>query len=302
MCSAASRGSGHPWARPAASDPAPHRRGHPPRRNAAGHPLGARDRSRHVARRATRCPTRTRAGSRRAAPARTGRSTASPDVEVRDRFDAVIDRARRAHRAAPPAPRPPDLRRVRERPLRTIVRNNLTHSAVGWARQTVRWMPIVPDHKNWTWVLDGLCTGLRATTRAATVHGVGRMAEHIRANADAWPAPLAHPHATLRPTDDQWSTRRRAVIRQCDAQSHNLYWPQAVCGRSCRTRRQPLDVAWGRGQPGLSASRIGATPRNSRCRISDGNSRESPTAARTENAIRPPTSRPASIPSFRSLR
>jgi hypothetical protein len=63
-------------------------------------------------------------------------------------------------------------------------------------------MPIVPDDKNWTWVLEELCPDCGFDARSVDV---SRMAEHIRANADAWPALLAHPHATLRPTDDQWS-------------------------------------------------------------------------------------------------
>jgi hypothetical protein len=63
-------------------------------------------------------------------------------------------------------------------------------------------MGIVPDDKNWTWVLEEVCTDCGYDARSVDV---GRMAEHIRGNADAWPALLAHLHATLRPADDQWS-------------------------------------------------------------------------------------------------
>jgi hypothetical protein len=63
-------------------------------------------------------------------------------------------------------------------------------------------MPIVPDDKNWTWVLDELCPDCGFDARAVDV---ARMAEYVRSNVEAWPALLAHPHATLRPTDDQWS-------------------------------------------------------------------------------------------------
>lgn len=63
-------------------------------------------------------------------------------------------------------------------------------------------MPIVPDDKNWTWVIEQLCTDCGYD--GSTVD-VSRMADHVRDNAARWPALLAHPHARLRPTDDQWS-------------------------------------------------------------------------------------------------
>jgi hypothetical protein len=63
-------------------------------------------------------------------------------------------------------------------------------------------MPIVPDDKNWTWVLERPC--LDCGFDAAQVD-VARMGDLVRANAAEWPALLAHEHARLRPTDDQWS-------------------------------------------------------------------------------------------------
>jgi hypothetical protein len=63
-------------------------------------------------------------------------------------------------------------------------------------------MPIVPDSKDWTWVLDEVCPacGFDAVTVDVT-----RLGEEVRANAAEWPALLAHPAARQRPTDDQWS-------------------------------------------------------------------------------------------------
>ena len=63
-------------------------------------------------------------------------------------------------------------------------------------------MPIVPDDKNWTWVLDETCPdcGYVATTVALAAIG-----ELLRANVEAWPALLEGEHVRLRPTDDQWS-------------------------------------------------------------------------------------------------
>ena len=63
-------------------------------------------------------------------------------------------------------------------------------------------MPIVPDDKNWTWVLERPCPdcGFDATTIE-----IDRMGDLIRANVERWPALLADEHVRLRPTGDQWS-------------------------------------------------------------------------------------------------
>jgi hypothetical protein len=63
-------------------------------------------------------------------------------------------------------------------------------------------MAIVPDEKDWTWVLDAACTecGFVAADVAATDVAAG-----LRANADAWRGLLAHPSAGVRPDDEHWS-------------------------------------------------------------------------------------------------
>ena len=63
-------------------------------------------------------------------------------------------------------------------------------------------MPIVPDDKNWTWVLETPCADCGFD--AADID-IADLADHIRANVEQWPPLLAHEHATLRPTGDQWS-------------------------------------------------------------------------------------------------
>lgn len=63
-------------------------------------------------------------------------------------------------------------------------------------------MPITPDDKNWTWVLDEVCPDCgfaAASIDRAAIAGL------LRNNVDAWPPLLARTDATLRPTDDQWS-------------------------------------------------------------------------------------------------
>ena len=82
-----------------------------------------------------------------------------------------------------------------------MVRKNLTRTLGGGAG-TVRGMPIVPDDKNWTWVIEAPCPdcGYDGSTVDVT-----RMAELVRQNVAAWAPVLVHPHVRLRPTDDQWS-------------------------------------------------------------------------------------------------
>lgn len=63
-------------------------------------------------------------------------------------------------------------------------------------------MPIVPDTKNWTWVLEAPCTdcGFDASRIA-----FGDVPGLVRENASAWPARLREPDARLRPDDATWS-------------------------------------------------------------------------------------------------
>ena len=63
-------------------------------------------------------------------------------------------------------------------------------------------MPIVPDHKNWTWVLERACPdcGFDATAFDAATTAVA-----IEANAAQWPALVDQPRAAERPNDHTWS-------------------------------------------------------------------------------------------------
>ena len=63
-------------------------------------------------------------------------------------------------------------------------------------------MPIVPDTKNWTWVIEQPCLDCGFDGRTTEITAI---ADLVRANAAAWPELLARPDAALRPTDDQWS-------------------------------------------------------------------------------------------------
>ena len=65
-------------------------------------------------------------------------------------------------------------------------------------------MPIVPDTKDWTWVLERRCPECGFEAAAVAPSAVGDL---VRANAAAWQEVLARParEVALRPSDDRWS-------------------------------------------------------------------------------------------------
>ena len=63
-------------------------------------------------------------------------------------------------------------------------------------------MPIRPDTKDWTWVLERRCEECGFDTRSFAREQVGDL---VRANAAAWRDLLARPQVRERPSDDRWS-------------------------------------------------------------------------------------------------
>lgn len=63
-------------------------------------------------------------------------------------------------------------------------------------------MPIIPDTKNWTWVLERPCGECGFDASGIDVPEV---AERLRANALSWPAVLRRADAASRPNDSTWS-------------------------------------------------------------------------------------------------
>jgi hypothetical protein len=63
-------------------------------------------------------------------------------------------------------------------------------------------MPIVPDTKDWTWVLERTCPECGFDVQTFPRENLGAM---IRENAERWGSLLAHPHVKTRPSDDVWS-------------------------------------------------------------------------------------------------
>jgi hypothetical protein len=63
-------------------------------------------------------------------------------------------------------------------------------------------MPITPDTKDWTWVLNKRCPQCAFDVRSFPREDVGDM---IRSNVQEWRELLAHPQVRTRPSDDRWS-------------------------------------------------------------------------------------------------
>ncbi len=64
-------------------------------------------------------------------------------------------------------------------------------------------MTIIPDSKDWTWVLERACPECGFDTRLVSREEISAM---IRANAAAWRAPLTAPGAADRTRSDRWSS------------------------------------------------------------------------------------------------
>ena len=63
-------------------------------------------------------------------------------------------------------------------------------------------MTIVPDAKDWTWVLRRPCPECGLDTSSFAREEIPAL---VLANADGWRAPLAAPDAARRPRPDKWS-------------------------------------------------------------------------------------------------
>ena len=63
-------------------------------------------------------------------------------------------------------------------------------------------MPITPDTKDWTWVLDKTCAECGFDVTSFPRENVGAM---VRDNAAQWRELLGHEAVRTRPSDDRWS-------------------------------------------------------------------------------------------------
>ena len=114
----------------------------------------------------------------------------------------------------------------------------LTQSGAARARTTVAAMPIVPDDKNWTWVLERACPDCGFDARAFDPTGV-RVA--VEANAARWRVLLADPRAAQRP-DHRPARTLVALLTEVGPTFAN--WDQDATAVKERYERQnPADVA-----------------------------------------------------------
>ncbi|MGV8969626.1 MAG: DinB family protein [Microbacteriaceae bacterium] len=63
-------------------------------------------------------------------------------------------------------------------------------------------MAIIPDTKDWTWVVERPCTECEYDASSVAV---GDIASHIRVCASAWPAVLMRESVRVRPNNSTWS-------------------------------------------------------------------------------------------------
>ncbi|WP_078288045.1 DinB family protein [Mycobacterium sp. D16R24] len=63
-------------------------------------------------------------------------------------------------------------------------------------------MPITPDSKDWTWVLERPCVECGFDPTATSF---ARIPDIVRDNLGAWQPVLAHPEARVRPDEQTWS-------------------------------------------------------------------------------------------------
>lgn len=83
-------------------------------------------------------------------------------------------------------------------------------------------MAIIPDSKDWTWVLEHPCTDCGFDPAVIRYDDIPAL---VRDNAGAWPAVLARPDVRVRPDDYTWSALEyaahvRDVFRIFDVRLH----------------------------------------------------------------------------------
>ena len=69
-------------------------------------------------------------------------------------------------------------------------------------------MPIIPDTKDWTWVLERPCAECGFSADALSYDEIPDL---VRQNAAAWPAVLGRPDVTERPDENTWSALEYAA-------------------------------------------------------------------------------------------
>lgn len=119
-------------------------------------------------------------------------------------------------------------------------------------------MPITPDTKNWTWVLDRPCDECGFDPARVAFRDVPRL---VRENAAAWPAELARPGAGTRPDDATWSPLEygahvRDVFRVFDARLRLMLAEEAPTFANWDQDATALDDDYAAQQPAVVADEL----------------------------------------------
>ncbi|MGQ7296149.1 DinB family protein [Quadrisphaera sp. KR29] len=116
-------------------------------------------------------------------------------------------------------------------------------------------MAIVPDTKDWTWVLQRPCAECGFDAAAVAFSDVPAL---VRRNAAAWPAELQRPGAAQRQSPDRWSvleyaahvrdvftifTERLALMREQDAPRFANWDQDATAEQERYAEQDPAVVA-----------------------------------------------------------
>lgn len=104
-------------------------------------------------------------------------------------------------------------------------------------------MPIIPDTKDWTWVLNRPCTECGFDARSVTLSEVG---DYARANAGIWADVLERPDVRQRPDDDTWSPLEYAChVRDV----HTLFAERLVL---TMTQNDPVFPDWNQDEAAVA--------------------------------------------------
>ena len=119
-------------------------------------------------------------------------------------------------------------------------------------------MPIEPDVKDWTWVLERPCPECGFASADVDREQLGSM---IRDNAAAWPAVLARPDVADRPDDATWSPLEyachvRDVFRIYDERLALMLAEDGVAFPNWDQDAAAVDDAYGQQDPATVADEL----------------------------------------------
>ncbi len=124
-------------------------------------------------------------------------------------------------------------------------------------------MPITPDVKDWTWVLERTCPECGFDVRSFEKERIGEL---IRSNAGEWPDLLADPRAGMRPSDDRWSALEyashvRDVYRLYDARLALMLRQDGAAFENWDQDAAAVEGSYDNGDPSVVDTELGEAAR-----------------------------------------